>query len=355
MKIAIFSDLHIYKHQGLSQFVDIAQGFLIHIFEYCKQNEIDTLFFLGDFFHVKNNLHVPSFVKAVDVLRAIRNAGIKIYFLIGNHDAPQMGTTDHSIIFAFEDYGTVIPLYDWIELDDLRLHFLSYTKELPPFQLSNEKDNILFGHLDINNFVMDTGFVCNEGFSQSTFKNFKIVFSGHYHKHQMKGNIVYIGSPYQTRYSERFDDKGFIIFETVDCTWKYEFYDKAPKFIEIDPQNYDESLLVGNFVRIKTDKQNMDLAELKNKLLEAGAETVDFIFANEENEEKELTVIEDLNLGKMKELASAYYDNIVQNKMFKKGIKELVENNIIDKNDFMEVFEDIEEACLTGWKPKEDA
>ena len=353
MEVGIFSDLHIYRHLGLTQFEDIARDFLIYLFDCCKKRKITTLFFLGDFFHVKNKLYVPSFVKAVDILRSIREAGIKIHFLIGNHDAPQMGTTDHSIMFAFEDYGEVISLYDWIELDDTRFHFLSYTKELPAFQMSDEKKNVLLGHLDINDFVMDTGFVCQEGFSQSNFDKFDLVLSGHFHKHQIKKNIVFVGSPYQTRFSERFDDKGFIILDTKDLSWKFNFYKNAPVFKEIDIEDYNPEELKGNFVRIKTHKDNLDLSEIKNKLLEHGAETVDFIFEGE-NEEKELTVIEDLNMGTMKELASSYWDNIHNNKMFKKEIKELVDNNIISKKDFMAEFEDIEEACLSGWKPEEE-
>lgn len=370
MKIVLFSDLHIFAHLNRTQFEDIAINFLLHLLKYCKQNNIHKIFFLGDFFHIKNKLYVPPFIKSLDILRSFRDQGIEITFLIGNHDAPQMNSTDHSVMYAFQDFGKVVPLYDWEDIGDVRLHFLSYTNELPKFELGNKK-NILFGHLDIENFLMESGAICNEGFSQQSFQDFDYVFSGHFHKHQIKNNIIYIGSPYQTRYSERHDDKGFIVLDTDDLSWKFNIYNKAPKFKEINFNNEfnsDENgnivltseqekdiskLIKGNFIRIKTYKDNQNLSIIKDKMIQLGAESVDFIF-EDINEEKELNMIEELTMGSMKELASAYFDNVKDSDLFPETIKILLENNKIDKNDFMNIFQKIEESHLSGWKPEQE-
>ena len=352
MKVALFSDLHVFHHFNKSQFEDIAQSFVYHLFEYCKENNIQKIFFLGDWFHIKNKLYVPPFIKSVEVLRAIRDAGIEIIFLIGNHDAPQMGTTDYSIIYAFEEFGEVIPLYDWKDESDCRFHFLSYTKELPEFEFGKKK-NILFGHLDINSFVMEQGFECKEGFNINEFNKFDIVFSGHFHKHQIKKNIVYIGSPYQVRFSERFDDKGFIVLDTETLKWNFETYDSAPKFKDVDVDSFEEEDIVGNFIRIRTHKDNADLSNLKNKFLSLGAESVDFIF-EDENEQEELNVIEDLTMGSIGEIASSYFDTVKEQSLFNPQLTELIEKSVVEKNDFMNIFKEIEEAHLSGWKPQAD-
>ena len=351
MKIVLFGDLHIFNHFGKTQFEDIAQTFLIDLFERCKKEKIKKIIFLGDFFHIKNKLYVPPFIKSIDILRDMKKAKIEIIFLIGNHDAPQMGTTDHSIMYAFQEYGTVIPLYEWEDIDDLRLHYLSFTNELPKFEM-NDKANILLGHLDIQSFMMDTGFICKEGFDSSSFKKFDYVFSGHFHRHQIKKNITYVGSPYQIRFSERFDDKGYVILDTKSLNWSFEIYDKAPRFKELDIENLDEEDVKGNFARIKTHKNNQNLSEIKDKLLNMGALSVDFIFIDE-NEDKELHVIENLSLGEINELASSYWDNYLESDLFDKSMKELIDKKKIEKKDFMGIFTEIEEAHQSGWKSEE--
>lgn len=349
MKIAIFSDLHVFHHFNKSQFEDIAQSFLFHLINHCVKEEIKTIYFLGDWFHIKNKLYVPPFIKSLEALRALRDHGIEIKFLVGNHDAPQMGTTDYSIMYAFEEFGKVVPLYEWEDIGENRFHFLSYTKELPQFEMS-EKRNVLFGHLDINTFVMERGFECKEGFSIKDFKLFDIVFSGHFHKHQIKKNIIYIGSPYQVRFSERHDEKGFIILNTDSLNWEYNVYNKAPKFKDVDIENFDEEDISGNFIRIRTHKENIDLESIKNQMLSLGAESVDFIF-EDENEERELNIIEDLTMGSIGEIASAYYDTIKEQNLFNPHLAELLDNGKLNKSDFIEIFQEIEEAHLSGWKP----
>lgn len=357
MKVAMFSDLHVYPHFGMKQFEDIAIGFLIHLMDYCKKNKIEKVYFLGDFFHIKNKLHVLPFVKSVDILRDFKKNGIDLTFLIGNHDCPQMDTTDFSIMHAFKEYGRVIPYYEWEDIGNTRLHFLSYTQDLPKFEITQKEKNVLFGHLEINSFAMDGNFICNEGMNLNSFSMFDRVFSGHFHKHQIKENIIYVGSPYQTRFSERFDDKGFIVLDTDTTMWKFVKYEEAPKFKEItldEIDQHDISEIQGNFVRLRTNKDNLELPKIKEKLLAAGVESVDFIFEDTKKDSRELNVVENLSLGSIKELASSYWDNIKDSDMFDGSIKEMLESKEISKDDFMFAFNNIEEGFLTNWKPEEE-
>jgi len=349
-KIALFSDLHVYKHLSRTIFEDTAVQFLYDFADYCKKEGIKDFIFLGDWFHVKSKIYVPAYIRSMEALDYMKKLGLNIYFIIGNHDMPLLNTTDFSIIKSFSHYGKVIEDYDWVDVGDTRLHLLSYTHELPEFEMSQK--NILFGHLDILNFSMD-GVVCREGFNKNQFTDFGQVFSGHFHKHQSVGNICYIGSPYQTRYSERFDDKGFITVETDDLDWHFEVYSKAPKFKEVNITGFTDEEVEGNFVRVKTHKENENLEEIKQQLLNAGAKTVDFIFEKEEVE-GELNVIEDLSMGSLDELASNYFDNIKENELFESNMVEFIDDEELVKDDFMKIFNTIKDAHLAGWKPEDE-
>lgn len=352
MKILFFADLHIFNHFSMTIFEDIAQKFLYDLLSYCKKNEIKRMVFLGDWFHLKNKIQVPSFIKSIDILKFFKKEGIEITFLIGNHDSPQADTNDFSILHSFTEFGTVIPLYDWEDIDGVRFHYLSYTKELPAFEMGTGS-NILCAHLDVNNFMMEGNYVCTNGFEENQFSQFDYVISGHFHKHQVRGNIIFVGNPYQTRFSERYDDKGFIVFDTQDHGWKFIIYNEAPVFKEIDSEATDEKMIKGNFVRVRVSKDSDDLTEIKNRLLSMGAQDVDFVFENS-SEQKELNIIEDLTMGSMKELAATYYDNIVESKAMPIDIQAYLDAKETTKDSVMAMFDEIENAFLTGWKLKED-
>jgi len=179
------------------------------------------------------------------------------------------------------------------------------------------------------------------------------VISGHFHKHQVRGNIIFVGNPYQTRFSERSDKKGFIVFETQSRVWKFVSYDEAPVFKEIDSEATEEKLIKGNFLRVRVSKDSDDLTAIKNRLLSMGAQDVDFVF-EDSSEQKELNIIEDLTMGSMKELAATYYDNIVESKAMPIEIQAYLDSEETTKDSVMAMFDEIETAFLTGWKLKED-
>lgn len=355
MKVLFFADLHIFNHFSKTIFEDIAQKFLYDLLAYCKKNDIHKIIFLGDWFHLKNKIQVPSYIKSIEVLTAFKNEGIDITFLIGNHDSPQADTNDFSILHSFDNFGNVghvVPLYDWEDIDGVRFHYLSYTKELPVFEMGTNV-NVLCGHLDINNFTMEGNFICSNGFAEDCFSQFDYVFSGHYHKHQVRGNITYVGSPYQTRFSERFDDKGFMVFDTSDCSSKFIIYNEAPTFKEIDSEATDQAQIKGNFVRVKVNSEDNNIDEIKNKMLAMGAQDVEFIF-EDNNEQKELNILADLSMGSMRELGLKYFDTLVDNEAMPEEVKALIDDKVETKDTVMSVFDEIENAFLTGWNPKED-
>ncbi len=70
------------------------------------------------------------------------------------------------------------------------------------------------GHLEVKGFDMYRGMPSHEGFEPITFDKFDMVFSGHYHHMSRKGNIHYLGAPYEMIWSDWGDAHGFHIFDT---------------------------------------------------------------------------------------------------------------------------------------------
>ena len=112
--------------------------------------------------------------------------------------------------------------------------------------LNSTRADIVMGHFELNGFEMHRGSYCEHGLSTEPFSKFDKVFSGHFHHKSERGNIHYLGSPYEITWSDYDDPKGFHVFDTE--TRELEFI-----------QNEDSI-----FHRINYDDSEMHLEDLDN-------------------------------------------------------------------------------------------
>jgi len=309
LKILFFSDIHVYKHRGDEKFIQIALDFIDYIGSYSIRNSIKHLIFCGDLFHTKTKIDSVDFIKVRDKIREIAKK-LNFYFIIGNHDMPILDSAEGSIIKAFDEYGKIIENYKWFDFDNIRFHLVSYRKyaSMPEFKMSTK--NILVMHQDIIGFKMNDNYINKqEGLNVQSLKQFDLVFSGHYHIHQSKGNIIYIGSPFQINFGERNDVKGFVVFDTSSFKWEFIEYKKAPKFKVIHYNEYKRASVKNKFIKVLIPSNIKNLIPIKNHLMSRGALSVDFSSDNEELI-KELEFVEELNQTNIKNLAMEFLENI---------------------------------------------
>jgi DNA repair exonuclease SbcCD nuclease subunit len=273
-------------------------------------------------------------VQALLRLKDLQKNNIDHYMLVGNHDMANPNSSMNSILFVFNDYAKIISDYYYIDTENTRIHMLSYTNNyFENFILAEDKKNILIGHLDIIGFVMPNGFVAKSGFRREDFKDFDLVISGHYHKHQVLGNIVYVGSPYQTSVSEREQQHGFVILDTDTLEWKLVEYQEAPKYKMLEVKHLTDIRLEdisNNFVRIKLASHKISKVKLKSHLLELGALSVDIIPPEDVKEIEKYYDSEALS-DEPTEIAAAYLNSL-------KNIK-------LDKRKLIKYFTKIEEVA----------
>jgi DNA repair exonuclease SbcCD nuclease subunit len=254
---------------------------LTYIKQYCLENKIDTVIGAGDFFHTKSKAYAPHVIQARLRLKDWKKAGINHYMIIGNHDMSNQNNTLNSIVFVFSEYATIIPDYYFFDIENTRIHFMSYTKKIfPRFILSEEKKNVLISHLDIQGFTMSNGYQATTGFTVRDLSKFDLVITGHYHKHQVRNNIVYVGSSNQTSFSERDQKHGFLLFDTETLEWELIENNPAPKYKFLNVKEYsdiDEKDVDNNFLRIKLFSHRISTSKLRNYLFDRGALSVDII------------------------------------------------------------------------------
>lgn len=280
-KILITSDWHL--EPGLQ--VSICIDYIDYIMNYCIKNKIEHLFIAGDIFEkssrIKNEAFLPLFRKLKEIKDTTK---IEIYFIVGNHDA--IDDYNNSIMEVFSPFGKVISDFDTIEIEGEKIDLLAYTKDQSKVK-KNTGSSILITHLEIMNFKFDNDYVAREATAIpiESFIDYKYVFSGHFHRHQHKKNIVYQGSPYQTSGEEEGQIKGFVVYE-IGNEWKFVKYSGAPEYITLSPEQIlsNEIDYSNKFVSVKLEEKVDNFVQLKHLLYEKGAIEVKPIFLKKESD-----------------------------------------------------------------------
>jgi DNA repair exonuclease SbcCD nuclease subunit len=337
-RIILSADWHVEKGMKINSILI----FLDTILKYYLENNIDYVFILGDIFdrasNIKNEAFIPLFLK----LYEMKGKGVKFLFIVGNHD--QFLTDGSSIVETFAPLGIVIKEKTHSSaipgLEDKDWFFMPYTKkqeELP------EAGDVLFTHLSIANFSFDNAYHATEkhAFPTKLFENFSKTFLGHFHRHQVQGNIIYAGSPIQLTRSEEGVKKGFIIFDDEDQdNWSFIEFDDYPKYLTITSSNIKniaEMNFENKLVYVKIDKKINDFVKLKYILYDRGAIDVTPIF---ENEDTQIILENKIELDdNVENIAKEYISNIKLEEI--KGID--VEG--INKDVLLKIFEHVVGNC----------
>lgn len=229
-KAAVFTDIHFGLKSNSLQHNTDCSDFVDWFIATAKAEGCETCFFLGDYNHTRAAINIQTLQFGLRSLERLSAAFEHVYFIAGNHDLYFRDKRDvHSVEWAkhlpnvtiidkwFEQGGVVIA--PWLVGEDWR-------------QLEKKRGKYLFGHFELPNFILNAMIAMpDHGELQTThLSQFEYVFSGHFHKRQHKGNVVYIGNAFPHNFSDVNDDeRGMMILEWGDKP-EFRSWPGAPKF-----------------------------------------------------------------------------------------------------------------------------
>jgi hypothetical protein len=203
----LFSDLHLHEREefskidpqtGLNTRLSEGLSILDQIIEVNNNHtEINWTINLGDIFELKDR--IPNHVLIEYQKRIPRNSYIT---LMGNHDF-NLITHPSIILFDDDDYTPVIeePLiigkWGFIPFQRKQEDFV---KEL--INMNKHNLDIIFFHQELPGAEYESGKKVPGILPYTWFKNDIMYISGHIHQHQTVGKVVYLGSPYQIKFSD---------------------------------------------------------------------------------------------------------------------------------------------------------
>lgn len=315
----IIGDVHLGVNKNNPVFFKTTLDYAHWIKDICDKRSIKKIIQLGDIFHNREMVHVPAINCAHDFFEILKD--FEIHITVGNHDCTYNNSSDVNSLKLLRNWPN-ITIHEKVTSVD-GLCFCGWGTKLE--DIPNDQKAI-FGHFDIKGFEMNAFKISEHGFNASSLmEKCNILFSGHYHKPQVryynKKPLVYSGSAYQLNWGESGEKKYVYIFNSDTLKYEVVENDKSPKFIKIKNLS-DTSNIKNNFISIEIDKTE-DLPEIESRL--KNLKCLDFITTlknkQEENINKQDTV-EKIESDSMYDCISEYVSFLSINQDKKKIVEE---------------------------------
>jgi hypothetical protein len=265
-----------------------------------------------------------------------------MYSLLGNHDIFWREKLDvNSPTLLLEAYKNIHIIQEPVVLDNADvIPWLCKDNEKQIHEFIDKSTRpYCFGHFELKGFEMSKGIENHEGMDPSVLAKYKQVFSGHFHTKSNKGNIMYLGTPYELFWNDYKDPKGFYIWDTVTNDLEF-IQNNDPMFVKL---YYDDSSGKVEFDSNVTDKY-VKLVVVTKKNFSQFDSVVDSLYNNNPAEVK---IIEDMsdfenqvdddsiNIEDTMSLLSEYVDAI-ETDADKSRLKNILKELYIEAHDYAE-------------------
>ncbi len=223
MKVAIITDQHFGARKNSKLFHDFFLKFYNDVFfPTLEERGIKVVVDMGDTFDSRKGIDFSALAWAKNnYYDRLAQMGVTVHTIVGNHTAYYKNTNDlNAVDLLLREYQNVI-IYSEpteVKLGNLPVLFVPWINEensQNTFQCVKDFPGVhAMGHLELNGYPAHRGHLMAQGLDGKLFKNFKQVFSGHYHTRSSDGQVFYLGNPYEIYSNDMGDDRGFHIYDT---------------------------------------------------------------------------------------------------------------------------------------------
>lgn len=229
--VMVFTDLHLGLKNNSRQHNDWCVDFIKFLIAEAKSRDIKTCLFLGDWHHNRSSVNVITLNYSLTCLRLLSEAFDDVVMLLGNHDLYYRDKLDtHSMPYVTEfdnihliteptAQGNCV-FVPWLVGDDWKL-------------IPSLKQPYMFCHAEIAKFKMNAAVEMPDhgGLNSDHFGHQKLVVSGHFHKRQRKGKILYMGNAFPHNYADvHDDDRGCMVWQIGTQEPEFIRWHHAPKY-----------------------------------------------------------------------------------------------------------------------------
>jgi len=283
-KSLIFSDLHLHPwaygshvtDEGINSRLSAQAKTADEMIEDAVNSGVTTAYFCGDLFHTHGNVPTQALKVACDMFTKIRNQGIAIRAMPGNHDQYDRQGSIHGLQFLPEserigswvDEGQRVLALPYTDSDEVLKRFLGDAA------VAGES-TLLMLHQGVSGVPLSSGYVLDERLTSDMIPDNCRAFTGHYHffravtpKLTVVGNLTPLG------WGDVDQEKGWLIWDRETGALEQKIQTASPEFVT--HSGGDTTQIVGRFVRHSTAVHYSEQPAIREKLIKEGALSVEF-------------------------------------------------------------------------------
>ena len=346
MTIALITDQHLDGRKNSQIFWDYFLKFYDNVFfPTLEKYKVKTVIDLGDTFDNRKGVDLGAWYRIKKhYYDRLAGMGITVHMIVGNHTAYYKNTnfinTPDLLLEQYDNVNVYSEVKD-IVVDGRKITMLpwinSENQETSFNHLKDTDSEVVMGHLEISGFQAIPGHVFEGGLKPSFFDKFSKVFSGHFHHKSEKGNIKYLGNPYELFWNDYKAERGFHLMDpnTLKLGFvknpyrifrKIFYNDVKENYSQFDASDFKDSY-IKIFIEERTD--NIQFESILEKLYDVGVH--------------DIKIIEDTTLTFDQDVQSLEGEDTLTT--LNRYIEENQEINL-DKNDIKNIIKSIYvEAC----------
>lgn len=229
-KAVFFTDIHLGLRQNSHEHNQMCLDFIDWFIEQSKAMDAKVCVFLGDWHHFRSNINIATLNYTLQALEKLNDYFDVVYFITGNHDLYYKDKRDLNGV----EFGKLFPNIKLINdiVTEGNVTFLPWLVKDEWKKVQKIKSKYIFGHLELPKFKMNAMVEMPDHgqLQHNHFHNQDYVFSGHFHKRQQKGNIIYIGNPFAHSFADAWDDERGMMFLEWGKEPVFINYPKGPKY-----------------------------------------------------------------------------------------------------------------------------
>lgn len=213
-KAAIFTDLHLGYKSNSAVFNADCEAYMDWFIDLVKTNECDTVLFLGDFHHNRNSININTMDYSLRILERLDTLGLRVMFIPGNHDLYHKDKRTLSSVKYIDKFKNIQLINDQYTEGDVT--FVPWLIGEEYKNMRRVKSQYVMGHFELPHFKMNAMVEMPDHgeINSKDFDNVGLVFTGHFHKRQQKGNVHYIGNAFPHNFADAWDDdRGAVVLE----------------------------------------------------------------------------------------------------------------------------------------------
>ena len=315
MTVALITDQHLDGRKGSMTFWNYFLKFYDDVFfPTLEKKGITEIIDLGDTFDNRKGIdfNVWNRIRACYFDR-LRDMGITVHTILGNHcvyykntnaiNSPDLLLGDYDNIRVYDETctvtieGTKICFVPWINREN---------EEDTMEHLKNTDAEIVMGHLELDGFEVTQGMKMEHGMYPKVYKDFKQVFSGHFHHKSTRGNITYLGNPYQMFWNDYADTRGFHLYEPAKNKlrmvknpyeiFKKVYYNDVDKTMKLDYSQFKDTFVK---VIVEEKKDYYEFEKVIDSLYASGVydiKIVESLVSEDEVDDVDLEIKDTLTL-----------------------------------------------------------